>query len=146
MNKKGFTLIEMLAVIMLLGILTTIAVVSYTNYLNTSREKSFNLAENSFKDALLEAYVDCKTGFSDNDFCSKHSEPNMKDERDEITLLELIEAEHIEKIKNPYNTNEYCDINNSYIEVISNADFTDHSDLSYKVCLICGNKSSEDCN
>ena len=43
MNKKGFTLVELLGVIILLGILATIAVVGYSNYLGNSKKKAFTI-------------------------------------------------------------------------------------------------------
>ena len=40
-NKKGFTLIEILAVIIILGILLIIAVPSISNYINDSRKHAY---------------------------------------------------------------------------------------------------------
>lgn len=139
MNRKAFTLIELISVIILLGILTTIAVVSYTNYLKKSREKSFTIVENSFKDAVLEAYVDCETGFSNNDFCKNHDEPDAIGEVDKIKLSELVENEYIDAIKNPYNSEQTCDLEKSYIEVTGQVDMndSDSNSASYKICLKC---------
>lgn len=41
MNKKGFTLIEVLAAIVILGIISTIAVSSTTNLIKKQKEKSY---------------------------------------------------------------------------------------------------------
>ena len=40
-NKKGFTLVELLAVIVILGVLLLIAVPSVNNIINNSRKKAF---------------------------------------------------------------------------------------------------------
>lgn len=40
-NKKGFTLVELLAVIVILGVLLLIAVPSVTNIINNSKKKAF---------------------------------------------------------------------------------------------------------
>ena len=40
-NKKGFTLVELLAVVVILGVLLMIAVPSVTNIINSSRDKAF---------------------------------------------------------------------------------------------------------
>ena len=43
MNKKGFTMVELLAVIVILGVLGTIGVVVTNKYLVQSREKSYRI-------------------------------------------------------------------------------------------------------
>jgi len=148
MNRKAFTLIEFLAVIMLLGILSGIAVVSYNRQLISGREKAFLLAENSFQDAISEAYVDCNTNFSDKVFCINHSEPISIGEADIVRLEELINDGYINPIKNPYDTNQECDKSKSYVKVVGNVDMneTENNDLSYNVCLVCGSKKSAGCN
>lgn len=142
-NKNGFTLIEMLAVIIILGILIGIATVSYSGYLSSSKDKAFRIAENTFKDAVIEAYIDCNGNLTDNDFCSNHDEPDTKGEKDKIYLYELKNDRYIETLKSPYNTEVECDMNNSYIEVVSNVNLyeSNNSDLSYKICLKCDGHS-----
>lgn len=148
MNKKAFTLIEMLAVIIILAIITSLAVVGYTTHLKKSREKSFQVAEKSFKTALEEAYIDCLGNSPINDFCKNHGEL-YKEET--VYLSELINDNYIEPIKNPYNTEKECDINNSYIKVSKkennvSTSLSYNSDLNYEVCLICGSNRSETCD
>lgn len=145
MKKKGFTLIELLAVIVLLGIILVIATLSYNNYLIKSKEKSFMLAENSFHDALLDAYSYCETNYISGELCTKLK--NISNKEEVVTLNELINENHIEDIKNPYNTSEFCDTG-SYIKISSktNINISGHDELTTKVCLICGDKMSEGCN
>lgn len=135
MNKKGFTLIELLAVIIILGILSSLAVISYVNYLNNTRDKAFKVAEKDFASALEEAYVDCLDKPYNNTFCSNHTELYKKEK---IYLSELVHDNYIDVIKNPYNTDENCDISASYIQVSGERD--------YDVCLKCGNKISSSCD
>ena len=142
MNKKAFTLVEMLAVVLILGVIMAIATISYSKHLNTSRQKSFEIAENSFHDTLEEAYVDCSANFTKNDFCNRHNKPKASDK---IYLSELINNGYIENIKDPYSTEKNCDIN-SYIEITGIDSNDGIESYSYNICLMCSNQTSEGCN
>ena len=49
MNKKGFTLIELIGVIALLSIIVSLATYSLTKYLIQGREKSFKILVNTLE-------------------------------------------------------------------------------------------------
>ena len=51
MNKKGFTLVELLAVIIILGIISGIAIGGTTLYLNKTRDKSYEAMEQTLYNA-----------------------------------------------------------------------------------------------
>lgn len=53
MNKKGFTLVELLAVIVILGVLITIAVPKVTKYITNSRKESYVDEAKTFIDTVL---------------------------------------------------------------------------------------------
>ena len=147
MNKKGFTLVELLGVIILLGILATIAVVGYSNYLGNSKKKAFTIEEENFISATRSAYADCISNKTDNDFCSNHPNLETKYTYQFVYLKELIDDNYIRVIKNPYNVEQACDSEKSYVYVGSknDADSSVNSDIAYKVCLICGDHKSKDC-
>ena len=138
-NQKGFTLIEMLAVVILLAILMAIAVGSYYSYIKKSRDDSFKIAENTIQNDVKNAYADCLSN-SKSEFCINHS--GYGEKNDKIYLKELIDAGYSEQIKNPYDTNSFCDIDSSYVTVIGNN--TDNNS-SYLTCLVCGDKKSNSC-
>ena len=138
-NQKGFTLIEMLAVVILLAILMAIAVGSYYSYIKKSRDDSFKIAENTIQNDVKNAYADCLSN-SKNEFCINHS--GYGEKNDKIYLKELIDAGYSEQIKNPYDTNSFCDTSASYVTVIGNN--TDNN-ASYLTCLVCGDKKSDSC-
>ncbi len=145
-NKKGFTLIELLGVIILLGIIITIAVISYSSSLNKTKIKAFQLEEGNFVDATKSAYVDCLGNNPTNNFCELHQQLDDKNTYDFVYLKELIDDNYIGKIKNPYDTEQFCDFENSYVYVSrKNSSNANNADIVYKVCLICGDKKSENC-
>ena len=146
MNKKAFTLIEMLAVILILGLLVTISTGIYNEYLSSSRLKSYRLSEESFVNSVKEAYLDCSSNHPNNDFCTNHKQLSKPGEVATIYLNELVIDDYIDAIKNPYNTDEVCDLKNSYV-IAKNSNDTNliNIDISYTVCLICGQHKSETC-
>ena len=48
-NRKGFTLIDVLAAMVIIAIITSISYVVYINTINNSREKSLAIAQNNVK-------------------------------------------------------------------------------------------------
>jgi len=141
-NKKAFTLIELLAVIVILGILGGLAVGAYYKYLDKSRKESFKMAEKTLVNDVKDAYADCLSNFG-NEFCSNHS--NFGYVNETIYLNELIQTGYSDKIQNPYDTNEFCDANLSYVKVIVNASTGNNKDITYQACLVCGNERSSTC-
>lgn len=147
MNKKAFTLIEMLAVVLILGLLVSISGGIYNSYLSSSRVKSFKIAEESFVNAVKEAYLDCNGNNPNNTFCNNHSMLTGPGETARITLKELVDDNYIEDIRNPYDTDEFCDSSYSYVTAKNSTNTSlINIDVSYTVCLICGNHRSETCN
>lgn len=101
-NKKGFTLVELIAVIALIGIISTI-LVSYFRSVTESQEK---LALETQVEALRIAGRDYFT--TDRKRLPKDYEGQIK----QVTLKELIEKGHIEKIEYKKKT---CDVDESYV-------------------------------
>ena len=147
MNKKGFTLIELLGVIILLGIITTIAITGYSRYLASSKRKAFTIEENNIINATRSAYADCISNHNNNDFCSNHPDLDIKFNYQVVYLKELIDNNYIDLIKNPYNVEQSCDTEKSYVYVSNrnNKDDSVNSEIIYKACLICGDHKSTDC-
>ena len=67
MNKKGFTLIEVVAVILLIGIISTIITVNYKKYLEVSKLSAYRDSMYSLIEQLEEYTMNNKgTDFSTN--------------------------------------------------------------------------------
>ena len=86
-NKKGFTLIEMLGAVAILGIIATIGMVSVSKVIASAHKKFDNTQYDSFMQAA-------ETYFSDN----KSRLPLTPMEWKEISLQELINKKYIEKL------------------------------------------------
>ena len=143
MNRKGFTLIELIAVIVLLSIVLILATFALNGYLIQGRDKSFKILVNSLEDGTLEAYTSCLSNPTISDFCLNHELPT-NGQSDTIYLYELVDEGYVEKVKSPWKSSDICDDHSSYVRVTRN----DENSISftYKTCLICGTHQSEGCN
>ena len=70
MNKKGFTLVELLATVVILGVLITIASFSATMMINNAKKKAGAIAVTNLKEAAITYYkqnniklTKCNEGF-----------------------------------------------------------------------------------
>ena len=134
MKNKGFTMIELLAVIMILGIITTIAIVGVTSYVNGGRDQTYAEHEETLKRATQNYLMD-------------HSEmiPSNKDDNVRIEASALKDESYVEKLEDPRSRTD-C-VGYSYIKVVKTNENTSanfNSALDYKVCLICKNESGTD--
>ena len=95
MNNKAFTLIELLAVVTILGILSIIIIPIIDKNIKTSKERTYKIVIENIK-------LSAQNYFSDN--------PKLKplnDTFETVTLEELIKQGYIDKIKNPKTGKEF---------------------------------------
>lgn len=57
MNKKGFTLMEMIAAVIIIGIIATTVAISFTNILNKNNEKKYKEFKRELEQAAC-VYID----------------------------------------------------------------------------------------
>lgn len=105
MNKKGFTFVELLAVIVILSIITTLTVVSYRNYTKQAKEKELVAVRKTIESAY-------------NNYRTKNLY-NGGTVKDTITLSELVSLGYIPKGFN-YNKEQFSsdDLKDSSITVV----------------------------
>lgn len=87
-NNKGFSLVELLAVIAILGILSGLAIMGYTRYIESSEKKALKI----FKDSVISA--------TDN-YMFDHPGTSS------VTIQELIDGDYLEKPDNKLFKDEY---------------------------------------
>jgi len=84
MNNKGFTLVEVLAVVAILGILAGVAVMEVGKYINSSRKQAYDTMMDSAYAAATNYYLE--NNISDNT---------------EVTFEELVNSKHLEEPIDP---------------------------------------------
>ena len=143
MNEKGFTLVELLAVIVIIGLLSSIAVVAYNSFIDNARERVYKTYEDTMK-AEAEMYYINNTG----------DLPTVGNSK-KLRLSYLLANNKIDKINNPDDENETCsstiEKKDSFILIERGQHIRDedgnienHFNLTYTVCLKCGNNYETD--
>ena len=134
MNKKGFTMIELMAAITLLGIMLTLAVVSVSKYLNKARNTAYKDYEKTLEGAATNYFLD-HTGLL----------PEINDASGtKVLATTLINEDYLENMKDPTNKSFNCN-NNSYVIVTRKNNVGFNMDLEYRVCLVCSKYKSSIC-
>ena len=102
--KRGFTLIEILAAVTILGILSIVAIVSVNKVIQKSKQNHYITAEDNLEMAG-QSYVQQ----------NRNALPKAIGQKKKIPLKTLVDKNYIEPIKD-YSDNN-CDLNNSYVQV-----------------------------
>lgn len=115
-NRKGFTLIEILAVVIIIGVLSGVGVVAVSSYIEDARKTTFA--------ALAEEYLNYARGLKATDALVQ--EPK----KDEALLmpLEMMDLDTNKKFETPYGA---IDANRSYVVLINDGD-----DITYYINLV----------
>lgn len=130
MNKKGFTLTELLAVIIILGVISMVAVPSFMRYINGSSDRYYTSLESNLESTTKE-YMAENTNYY----------PKNNGDTNSIKGTNLINAGLIEKITDDKGND--CSAS-SYVIVKKDS----KGKYTYTACLVCGSYKSSDssCN
>lgn len=74
LNRKGFTLVELIAVITILGIVATISGITITSNLKKAKDKQYSLLMGNIKNAVTSYYNECKYGGQSDMVCPANSD------------------------------------------------------------------------
>ena len=131
-KKNGFTLIEVISVIIIIGILAIITVPAVSDYILGARQTTYTSHEKSMEEAANSMLIDCI------DKNSNECNIPEKGEKSLIYLRELIDNGYIDRLSSS-NGQGYCDDTLSYVEIEN----TGKSNYEYKACLYCGDYITE---
>lgn len=138
--RKGFTLVELLAVIIIIGLVIGLSIFAYNNLVLGSKKTAYETAEESMANAVESMQVTCLTQTGTKPaYCSKLV-PNGT-----ITLGELISSNYLEDVKDPNDRTKNCSPTLSTVKLIS-VGTTTMPKYQYESCLVCGSYRSAMCN
>ena len=146
-NNKAFTLVELLAVLIILALVMGIAVTAYYGYYENAKEKVFENYENSMKAAATEYIME--TG--DMPTTGRPLRLTLKYLVGEKDNGKQLKKGYIDYFNNPDKGANKC-LDGSYVEVSvatrqANTDgkIDNNKKFEYKVCLICSNYRTSGC-
>ena len=131
MNNKGLSLFEMLAIIVIIGVIGMIAVPSVSKYINRGQLATYLTYEKSMEDAATNAVINC---IGNN---STKCEPPEKGKVSIVKLDELISEGFIDPLEL---SDETCDTNKSFVRI----DNRGNLNYKFKVCLYCNSYTTDD--
>lgn len=130
LNEKGFTLVELLAVIVILGLLMSVAVGAVTIYMDKSKKQAMETIVSTAYDGAVNTLME---------------ENIMLNEGESTTfnLLDLYEKGSIERPADPYNSSKEC-TGNVKVTNTTTSSSTGIDNYQYKVSIKCtGNRRME---
>ena len=135
MNKKGFTMVELMAVIIILGILMSLAYMGVTQYLERARDATYEDFEENIRTGATNYLID-HTG----------SIPDVG-ESIVIDVSKLICEGYVEELQDPHSPTKggTCNLN-SYAIVTREEDTSSNMMITYEACLSCSEYKSEACS
>ncbi len=141
MNKKGFTLTEILVVIVILGILVSVAVPLYINFFTSSREGTFSSLEDSMEVAANDYLLANLAGNGNSTFDQFENKLNNS-EVVKVPLGILVETGHLPDVIDPDEHGTLCDYENSYVRILRVGNPLDR-DYQYDAYLKCSEYTSD---
>lgn len=132
-NDKGFTLIEILAAVVILGIISTLAVPAVYKYVTKSRDFSY---ENMYK-TVYDAVKNYRLNTNDDSVTTKLNKPTYT--RSDIN--ELVELNYLDPLIDPADKNKKCSAE-VYVFDCFDEDKTVLRNHAYSVKLSCSAHSN----
>ena len=132
-NKRGFTVVELLVVLVILGILITLAYMGVSRYLNQARSTTYEDFEKNITSGVTNYLID-HTG----------SIPN-EGESLVVDVEKLVCEGYIDNLQDPRESSKTCNLE-SYAIVKRNNDTSSNMDIEYSACLKCSSYESPACS
>ena len=132
-DSKGFTLIEIIGVIIIIGIIMIIGTVAVSGYIESSKARTYESYKKDLEGATENLMIECISGNEEGCDIPEYG-------RDiKISYNELVEKGYSDRLKDPEGEG-YCDT--SYVIAKNNSE--NGVELEYQVCLYCSNYKSEE--
>ncbi len=126
LNQKGYTLVELLTTILILGILMSVAGGAVLIYLNRSKDQAFETLEYSAYDGTVNYMMEHNILLNEGDSMT-------------LTVSQLFDEDLIERPTDPNDTGNLCD-GTITVTNVSTSSTVGLDKYQYVVDLDCGNR------
>ena len=133
-NRKGFTLLELLAVLIILGILMVLAYIGVSQYIRQTNDALYEDYEKNIKVGATNYLIDHTGSIPDIDTTYR------------IDVSKLICEGYVESLEDPKVDGATCNLESYAIVTRKEDSDNGNMDIEYKACLKCGDYTSSDCN
>jgi len=128
-NNKGFTMIELLAVVVIMGLLTTIAVPAVYKYVTRARGTS--------TDTMMKSTFEAAENYMMDHNMIIKKEKNSLEAAEPISIATLVEEQYLEPLIDPISNSNRCDTDtNSKVYVWRDPNFLDSTIPVYKYRVV----------
>lgn len=132
-SRKGFTMLELLAVIIILGILLTLAYVGVSQYISQTNDTVYEDFEKNITSGVTNYLID-----------HSGSIPSVGESL-VVDVEKLVCEGYIEDLEDPREASKTCNLE-SYAIVKRNNDTNYNMDIKYSACLKCSSYESPACS
>ncbi len=133
MKNKGFTLVELLAIIAILSILMTLAYAGVSRYITQTRNATYEDFEKNITSGVTNYLID-------------HSGHIPSEGKSLVVdVAKLVCEGYIEDLQDPKDSSKTCNLE-SYAIVKRNSDTSSNMDIEYSACLKCSGYTSPACS
>ena len=132
LNNKGFTMVELLAAVAILGILSGVAVMGVTRYREKVRQEAYETMEKSAYTAAQNYILDKGTVVS-----SSATSPTI------INIIDLVDEGYLQNLEDPKAKGKYCHADSNVKVTKTERTGTAIDEYTYLVTIKCnGNYTS----
>ena len=140
-NNSGYTLIEVLAVIVIISLIAGVGALAYTSIIRSSEDKAYETYERTMHTEIM-SYIINHVAQAPKNNKSKKFWIKVGNKTSSLANTSKDGFFDIDQINNPRDKNDIC--LNSYVTVTRKDTSVGHNSYTYRVCLKCNNYNTDE--
>lgn len=137
MKKNGFTLVELLAVLVIMGLLSLLIVPQVSKYIKKTTKTTYESYAKTLADATKNYLMDHPNEIPEDAYDYTHQQGSIT-----INAQTLISEGYMDSMQDPENSKLTCD-KESKVLIRKHNNASGYPTIYYRVILICGNNETK---